>query len=70
MFLFELFFSLEGVGTVFIIIVLLVTSLVCLYSEHYIEGYNNKKFLVLMFLFLGFMRILACRGDFLMFILG
>lgn len=50
--------------------VLLVTSLVSLYSEHYMDGYNNKKFLILMLLFFGFIRILSLRGDFLMLIIG
>lgn len=51
--------SLDFVRIVFISMVSLVTCLVFLYSEVYIEFYNNKKFFFLTLLFFFFMVILS-----------
>lgn len=69
-YLFEVIFTFDKISLIFLYIVLMVTSLVTLYSEHYIEGYNNKKFLLIMILFFGFIRILSLSRDFLTFLIG
>lgn len=50
--------------------VLLVTCLVCLYREIYIELYNNKKFFFLIILFFLFITLLSSRGSLISFFLG
>lgn len=69
-YLFEVVFTFDKISLIFLYIVLVVTSLVSLYSEHYMDGYNNKKFLIIMLLFFGFIRILSSGRDFLTFIIG
>lgn len=54
----------------FLFIVFLVTSIVLLYSEIYIEHYNNKKFLVLILRFFISILILAIRGSYLILMIG
>lgn len=61
---------LEKIAVTFFLIVFIVTSLVVLYSQYYIDSYNNKKFLVLTLLFFSFITTLAIRGDIILFIVG
>lgn len=68
----SLFFSVsfDFISFVFIRIVFLVTRLVFLYSEAYMETYHNKKFFFLTLLFFLFIRFLACRGSLINVIIG
>lgn len=54
----------------FAFIVMLVVSLVSIYSRLYIEHYNNKKFLTLIMLFFFSILILSTRRSFLNLIVG
>lgn len=49
---FDFTFCLDFSSLTFLFIVFLVTSLVSLYREIYMEYYNNKKFFILIFFFL------------------
>lgn len=67
-----LFFSFrfDLISFLFICMVLIVTSLVLLYREFYMEHYNNKKFFYLTIIFLIAILILSSRGSLLNFVVG
>lgn len=63
-------FSFDYISLFFIIIVSVVTCLVFLYSEVYIELYNNKKFFFLTLLFFFFIRFLSLGRGAINIIIG
>lgn len=63
-------FSSDWIFWLFISIVRLVTFIVIVYRQVYIEHYNNKKFLILLFIFFLSMFILVFRDTFLVLIIG
>lgn len=60
----------DFISLVFLSMVFLVTSLVTLYREVYIEGYNNKKFIALKLLFLVSIIILVLGRRPIVLMLG
>lgn len=66
----DLTFCLDYLSFFFIFIVFLVTSLVLVYREFYMEHYNNKKFLRLTLLFFISIILLSFSGSFLSLIIG
>lgn len=67
---FQLGIRLSFTNIIFLFMVLLVTSLVCLFREFYMENYNNKKFFILIFLFFFSMIILCVSTTFTGLIVG
>lgn len=62
--------SFDKVSFIFLIMVCLVTRLVLVYSEFYIEFYNNKKFYFLTISFFSFIGILSLSGRIINLIIG
>lgn len=62
--------SFDFISLIFLIIVRLVVTLVGLYSEIYMEHYNNKKFFFLMFFFYLTMIFLSFRNSFFFLMIG
>ena len=67
---FDFTFCLDFSSLTFLFIVFLVTSLVSLYREIYMEYYNNKKFFILIFFFFISIVFLSLRGSSLILFLG
>nr|YP_009351813.1 NADH dehydrogenase subunit 5 [Rhinotergum shaoguanense]AQQ72852.1 NADH dehydrogenase subunit 5 [Rhinotergum shaoguanense] len=67
---FNLGFLLDSKSLTFIFMVCFVTCLVSIYSEVYLEHYNNKKFFSLMFLFFMFMFLLSSSGSMINLFVG
>lgn len=63
-------FVLDKTSHIFCLIVILVTRLVLLYSEVYIETYKNKKFFVFTLLFFFFMFFISFRGRLMNLMIG
>lgn len=67
---YDFIISLDPSSFIFLCIVFFVTCLVSLYSEFYMEHYNNKKFFFILILFLSSIIILSLRGSFLILMVG
>lgn len=63
-------FNLDIISIIFLCMVFLVTSLVLLFREFYIEHYNNKKFFFITISFLSSIVLLSSRGSVLNFMIG
>lgn len=61
---------LDSISLLFILIVRIVTFIVVIYSQVYIEHYNNKKFLFILILFFFSIAILSLGGSLLTLIIG
>lgn len=67
---FNLSVQLEYKSKIFIGMVILVTTVVRIYREIYIEHYNNKKFFILLFAFFTSMVLLSRRRSIINLIMG
>lgn len=66
----EIILKLGEIRSSFLIIVTVVTTIVLLYSENYIENYNNKKFTMMIISFFASIITLCTRSSYVMLIIG